>query len=803
MKNANSKVVKNYFINLPKLPILWKISSGFLLGISSIYLLKNFPSGEIVLVALAFALALLKRKFYFLSSSILGFIFVCLFVANLVEKAPDRSLIGKKISIIGKVDKLYQHQQIYFDFIVQAPLINSDEKQSKKQSEKEQAPLPFGTKIRITWYKNSQSQNSPKTDEVWQLEVKLKQLHSILNPHIKDFTSSKIANSIVATAFVGQNYSVRKIADSSKLNSLRSNWIEKLKASNIEGIKFINALTLGDTSLLENSDWRLFKKTGTLHLWIISGLHLGMVAGFLWLIFGIFTKKKLKTFFALAVVIPILYAILSGWGVAAQRASFMLVVAVVFSAGIRNINVWTSFFLALLIVLLINPLIVLTPGFWLSFGAVASLIFALKARRLGKIRTLLFSQIVVFIVLMPFLYYFAELPSFISPLLNLILIPMITFLLPIAMIGVILYLSLDISWLLSLSAISISYIVDFLNFVGQYALHFKAQNPIFLWFAILAIFPSGFYIRFLGILAFVLTFIKTPMALSDAWTVRVLDVGQGLAVLVEKNHKYLLFDTGINYSHDYAPVIPPLHKLVKSSELDYLIVSHKDKDHSGGQELVLQEFGVWRNIGYKGEACVGAWQEDWEGLKLTFIGADIATENPKNAESCTLLIQDEKQNSALLTGDVLAQQEFEYLPTWQNLLGNSNLSLLLAGHHGSASSSSKELVFGLKPTAVVYSAGFRNYFRHPSKQVIHRFSSIDAMQFNTAYSGALKFVFNDETTKQTTRTTTTNKTHLFKEKDQQLQDKNEELQEESAQAPFTFSSERKKRQYLWDYLQFK
>lgn len=784
MKNANSKVVKNYFINLPKLPILWKISSGFLLGISSIYLLKNFPSGEIVLVALAFALALLKRKFYFLSSSILGFIFVCLFVANLVEKAPDRSLIGKKISIIGKVDKLYQHQQIYFDFIVQAP-------------------LPFGTKIRVTWYKNSQSQNSPKTGEVWQLEVKLKQLHSILNPHIKDFTSSKIANSIVATAFVGQNYSVRKIADSSKLNSLRSNWIEKLKASNIEGIKFINALTLGDTSLLENSDWRLFKKTGTLHLWIISGLHLGMVAGFLWLIFGIFTKKKLKTFFALAVVIPILYAFLSGWGVAAQRASFMLVVAVVFSAGIRNINVWTSFFLALLIVLLINPLIVLTPGFWLSFGAVASLIFALKARRLGKIRTLLFSQIVVFIVLMPFLYYFAELPSFISPLLNLILIPIITILLPIAMIGVILYLSLDISWLLSLSAISISHIVDLLNFAGEYALRFKAQNPIFLWFGILAIFPSGFYVRFLVMFVFILAFTKTPMALSDAWTVRVLDVGQGLAVLVEKNHKYLLFDTGINYSHDYAPVIPPLHKLVKSGELDYLIVSHKDKDHSGGQELVLQEFGVWRNIGYKGEACVGAWQEDWEGLKLTFIGADIATENPKNAESCTLLIQDKKQNSALLTGDVLAQQEFEYLPTWQNLLGNSNLSLLLAGHHGSASSSSKELVFGLKPTAVVYSAGFRNYFRHPSKQVIHRFSSIDAMQFNTAHSGALKFVFNDETIKTRTKTTKSNKTYLSKEKEEQLQDKNEELQEESAQAPFTFSSERKKRQYLWDYLQFK
>lgn len=762
MKQQNHKFFEKYTINLPKLPILWKLSLGFLTGISSVYLLKSFPNGEFILAIIALAWFLLKSKFYFTSAFLLGFVFVTIYTATLVAKAPDRSLIGKKITLIGKVDRLYQHNQVYFDFIITKSYFDA------------KAPLDFNGKIRVTWYKKSDQ--VPKTGETWQIEAKLKQLKSILNPQVKDFTTTKIANKIIATAFVGQNYSTKKLADAWSAKLWHKNWLEKLEASEIKGIKYINALVLGDASLFTNSDWRLFKKTGTLHLWIISGLHLGMLAGFLWLIFRLFTKKKFKLFFALVILIPILYANLSGWGIAAQRASFMLIAATLIGAGIRNLNLWTSFFIALLAVLISNPLAVLTPGFWLSFTAVASLVFALKARKIGKLRALLFSQLVVFISLLPFLYYFAELPSFLAPLFNLILIPFISFLLPLAMLGTILFLSLDISFLLDLSATGIFYSVYALESLSQLAPSLKPQTPMLLWLGFFALLPLGFYSRFIGFLALGLALIKTPVALKPKWQVEIFDVGQGLAVLVEKNKKYLLFDTGINYSADFAPVISPLIKKVTHKKLDYLVVSHKDKDHSGGQDLVMQEFDVWRTIGFKGENCTGAWQENWQGLKLSFIGADFATQNPKNAESCTLLIQDEAQNSLLLTGDILAKQEYEYLPTWQMLLDNKDLSLLIAAHHGSLSSSSKELVFGLKPKFVVYSTGFRNYFRHPSKAVVRRFNKIGALQLNTAHNGSIVFTFNSSSTKKTL---------------------------ESEQAPVAFSTQRQKRQYLWDYLHFK
>lgn len=762
MKNFSLLNIQNSLfkiLDILKLPFLWKFSLGFLFGVSSVYFLTNFPSGEFILATLALVLFLLKRKFYFFSSFMLGFVFLNLFIANLFQQAPVKNLLDKKIIVIGKVDKLYQHQRFYFDFIV------------KSTSLKNQAPVDFSGKVRISWYKTDTTNKNllPKTGETWRLEIKLKQLNSILNPNVRDFTSTKVAQGIIATAFVGKNYSSEKLKDADFHKNFRKNWLDKLTNSNIKGIAYINAITLGDTSLLQNSDWRLFKKTGTLHLWIISGLHLGMIAGFLWLIFRFFTKKKLRLFFVLAISAPIIYAILSGWGVAAQRASFMLVAASLLSAGIRNINVWTSFFLALLIVLLANPLIVLTGGFWLSFGAVGSLIFALKARRIGKLRALLLSQLVVFICLMPFLYYFVELPSFFSPLFNLVLIPLVSILLPFAMVGVLLFLTLDISFLLELSASGFFYLVEILSFFNSYIWSLKPQNPQLLWLGFLFILPSGFYIRFLGLIAFFLAFVKTPVALNPNWKVHILDVGQGLAVLIEKNSSYILFDTGINYSEDFAPVIAPLNKIVKHSNLDYLIVSHKDKDHSGGQDLILQEFEIWRNIGFKGEKCTGAWQEDWQNLKLTFIGADYETKNPKNAESCTLLIQDSANNSALITGDILAQQEFEYLPTWQKLLNKKYLDLLIAAHHGSASSSTKELVYGLRPKFVVYSAGYKNYFKHPSKRVIKRFEKINSHQLNTATEGAISFTFNSKST----------------------------------QAPVSFSTQKQKRQYLWDYLRFK
>ncbi|WP_347506764.1 DNA internalization-related competence protein ComEC/Rec2 [Pseudomonas anguilliseptica] len=610
-------------------------------------------------------------------------------------------------------------------------------------------------RLRLAWYDGP----AVRAGETWRLAVRLKRPHGLVNPQAFDYEAWLLAQRIGATGTVKSG---ELIAPASGSGAWRDRLRQQLLAAPAHGREgALAALVLGDDSGLSTADWQVLQNTGTVHLMVISGQHIGLLAALLYgLVAGLarwgFWPRSwpwLPFACAMAFAGALAYGLLAGFEVPVQRACVMVGLVLLWRWRFRYLGVWLPLLMALLGVLLGEPLASLQPGFWLSFGAVMLLILIFSGR-LG-VRpwwsTLLRAQWAMAIGLLPLLLALGLPVSASGPLANLVAVPVVGLLVvPLALLGMLLLplpgVGAALLWIAG-------WVLDLLfSLLTQLALWLPAWLPSALPFwawllvalgALVLLLPAALPMRSLGGLL-LLPLLFSPQqrpehGLAEVW---MLDVGQGLAVLVRTQTHALLYDAGPRFGEfdTGERVVLPSLRALDVRALDLLLISHADNDHAGGATAIKRGLPV-RQV-FSGEldklapslqaqACASGQHWQWDGVQFSTWRWASAIDG--NQASCVLRIEANGER-LWLTGDIDSHAERALL--------NSGLVMpaqwLLAPHHGSRSSSSAALLAKVRPTAALISRGAHNAFGHPHAEVVERYRALDARLYDTVEHGAVR-----------------------------------------------------------------
>lgn len=583
-------------------------------------------------------------------------------------------------------------------------------------------------------------------------------------------------------------------------------WILARSDSSERGI--LIALLIGDSAYVEKSQWTRMQQTGTSHLIAISGLHVGFLAIFgfyfgLWIGKAIqlmwHSCPALIIAWCCAIICASFYSALAGFNIPTVRTLIMLAVFYLACLGRRSINVAHIFCFALAIVVVIDPLAALDMGFWLSFGAVALLLIYFSGRLVAKkhakpwarfganqiVVGFIRSQWVMFIGLLVPLSLLVSTVSLVAPIANAIAIPLITFLvvpslLISAAINSILpslsnFLLTAAGWLMEILKVALEELLEMGGLWASPIVAFRPELAVLIALSCcLLLLPKGLFFRSLGWcglgVGFLFSFILVPPQSADL-KLTVLDVGQGTAVVAQVGKKTLVYDTGPKYTDSFdagSGIVAPYLYAQGIRHIDRLIVSHGDMDHAGGlaglmektsidqlfagepESFQLEKFALEQyqqdmlnKVGVQNchQTAEWQWQSDQlQTIKFRFLQFPQTTRANANNHSCVLLISYGDQH-ILLPGDIETSVENQLMRSQQL---PEKIQVLLAGHHGSRTSSGIGFVNNTRPNIVVYSAGYRSQHGHPHPQVRQRFQAVGSRELNTADAGAVVLEWKNE-----------------------------------------------------------
>jgi len=634
--------------------------------------------------------------------------------------------------------------------------------------------LPPLRTLRLSWYN---SVEELALGQRWQLTLRLRAPRGFSNPGTFDYESWLFAEGLSATGYVINNRAKLLTADGSSYLTRWRHWLYKgiNQHPDVDANGYLTALVLGEKGGISPAHMGQLVDNGLIHLMVVSGLHIGIMATF-----GFYLGTGIGRVLAalggsvpgpitgslFALIFACTYAALTGFGLPAQRALIMIsavLLALVWRRPVRGISVFS---MALAGVALIDPLAIIRMGFWLSFAAVAALLLYFSPRPgLGKVHSLIWAQPVVFAGLAPWLLFFQGRINLLMIPFNLLFIPWISFIVtPLCLLGAILHPVPGVgSFLWDLARWQLSYFDQFLGYISGFSgvadgwyLHAAARNFKVLVIAIVAILPflllpRGAGLRFGGALLAIALLFGTGKE-NPRLALSVLDVGQGTAVVVRVGEKTLVYDTGAAFSDSFdvgSGIIAPYLASKGVRTVDKLIISHNDGDHSGGtqglieslkvKQILTSDPEVTENWSEGAEACRSGEHWQWQSVTFRFLWPEALSGNDNN-NSCVLLIEltgergTERRATILLPGDIEASVE-KRLVTRHEL---DNTTLLLAPHHGSKTSSSKELVEALQPEHVIFSAGLNHHFGHPHEDVVTRYLPYSHI-WSTQNSGAVEF----------------------------------------------------------------
>ncbi|MBL4647949.1 MAG: DNA internalization-related competence protein ComEC/Rec2 [Gammaproteobacteria bacterium] len=695
--------------------------------------------------------------------SLLAFILLLWHCQSVLQWTLPKPLEGKTITVIGNIASIPEAKQRGVSFLFHVQRFNHQ---------------AINTRVMLRWYSKKNQRLQFSIGDRWQLQVRLKRPHSLENPGSFDYARGLFQKGIRATGYlvIGHNtyrhashwyvYPIGRIRQAMQANITRL-----LKNKPLTGI--IIALTIGEKNGITPSQWQILQNTGTSHLVAISGLHIGLIASVVFFLLRFvwrqFTYLSLRfaapRAAAIASIIGALgYSALAGFSIPTQRAFVMVAVFMAMIVFRRQLISWQAFSMALLMVLLLQPLSVLSMGFWLSFTAVAVLIYALAARvRLkGFYWKIIRPQYAVVVGLLPLTLLFFHQASLVSPIANVIAIPWVSFVtVPLSLLGALLSLVLPslAYYFLAAAQLSLYYIWQLLTYLTGHPLFIwqHAVNSGWLLIFIVAgvallLAPRGIPGRWLGIVCFLPLFWQTPSAPRNGvvW-LTLLDVGQGLSAVVQTQHHVLVFDTGAKYSDSFdmgkAVVVPYL--LYRGiHQVSMLMISHGDNDHIGGAHSLISQLTVQqiktsvprRFKKIKATYCLAGQHWQWDGVLFNVLYPSRHFMNDKtlskNDLSCVLRIS-VGNTHILLTGDIEAAAE-RYLVTHQAAQLRANI--LIAPHHGSRTSSTQAFIRAVQPDDVLFPVGYRNRFHFPNWRIVKRYRAIEVQQYNTASDGAISFV---------------------------------------------------------------
>jgi competence protein ComEC len=709
------------------------------LGLLTLRFLPALPPTGWLLAMLVLALMLLPFRTYPLAFFLLGLSWACISAQWALDDRLRPALDGETRWVEGRVVGLPQQT----DTGVRFELADS---RSRK------ARLP--KRIRVSW------RGGPpvRSGERWRLAVTLKRPSGLLNFHGFDQEAWLLAQRIGATGSVKHG---ERLAPAR--NALRDSLRQRLMAADAQTHEAaLAALVLGDGSGLSAEQWQVLQDTGTVHLLVISGQHIGLLAGLIYALvagmarYGCWPRHLpwLPWACGLAFAAALGYGLLAGFGVPVQRACVMVGLVLLWRLRFRHLGAWWPLLLAFNGVLLLEPLASLQPGFWLSFAAVAVLLLTFGGR-LGPWsiwQAWTRPQWLIAVGLFPLLLVLGLPISLTAPVANLFAVPWISLVvLPLALLGTVLLWVPSIGdGLLWLAGGALEGWFKVLTLLaGQLPAWTPAQVPWAYWLvslvgAVLLLLPKGVPFRLLGWPMLLLAVFPPRESVPHGQVMVVqLDVGQGQALILRTRNHALLYDAGPRSGAvDLgARVVVPALKTFGIARLDMLLLSHADADHAGGAAAVARGLPIRRVVGgdteglpaFLGtEPCISGERWEWDGVSFAlWQWPDALSGNPK---SCVLQVQANGER-LLLTGDIDSAAERALLDTPLAV----PTDWLQAPHHGSRSSSSRSFVQRLAPKTVLISRGRGNAFGHPHAQVVARYQAQGSRLYDSAEHGAVRF----------------------------------------------------------------
>ena len=717
-----------------------------------LYLTRHLPWHKILRPFVLFTLALSS-----------GFLYAAWMAKHRLADELPAAWQGRDIAIVGVVAEMpRQHERgLGFAFDVEKVLTTD-------------AYVP--QRIMLSTYNNAENPAlSLHAGERWQLTVRLKQPHGTSNPYNFDFEAWALERNLRALGYVHPKGDNRRLNErvltpayfiEHMRESIRAHFQQVLGQSPYGGV--LSALAIGDQASIPAAQWQIFTRTGVNHLMSISGLHITMLAGMAFaLVYWLWRRSVYLTLHlparkaaALAgLLLALAYALISGYGVPAQRTVYMLGTMVTALWLSHNISSSQLLAYALLVVLLFDPWSVIAPGFWLSFGAVA-LIFYITANRLGTGHWLLeYGRIqwAMSIGLIPPLLAMFQQISLVSPLANAFAIPLVSFVVvPLTLLGAL----LPFDWLLHLAHFFMGMTMFALDWLNQMPVTVWTQHAPPMWSIVTGmigvlwiLLPRGFPSRWTGAILLLPMFMIHPdEPVPGSLRLTIFDVGQGLAVAAQTSKHALLYDTGPVFSSETNSgnrILVPSLKGMGIAKLDKLILTHNDSDHTGGALSVMQAMPVSMLSSSlpddspillqapQTDRCSDHQSWDWDEVHFELLHPSIASytdEDIKNNDRGCVLRISSGNNSILLTADIEKKSEHRLLEKHADKLA---ATLLVVPHHGSKTSSTPEFVAAVHPRYAVFTSGYRNSFGHPKAEVIERYRAVGSELLRSDEDGAI------------------------------------------------------------------
>jgi len=736
---------------------------AFLCGVLLLQQLTFLPSKfwivAAVLSALAIEIFFTKKIPYFryLTAVLLGFSWVIFYVHLLYSWHLPSEMEGKPLLVNGYIASIPNTTENKISFLFALKKIQ-------------------GSNVHTIIKLSLQDDNlkNLRAGDMWQFLIKLKRIHGMMNPGGFDYESWALQEGIRANGY---------IIKSSENKWLENHWYhdfpdrirqklkDKIEANLPESntSPWIVALALGERQHISAENWEVLRNTGTNHLMAIAGLHIGCMSGMIFFLAGWLWRRVPRLMllspaqFAgglCALITAILYAGLAGFSIPAERTCIMLSVVFLTLLMRREMVSWQTWSIALLAVLLINPLSVLTISFWLSFYSVALIIYGVSGRlnqnnlwwKLGRV------QWVIAVGLIPLGIWMFQQFSWIAFLANSIAIPCVAFLIvPLILFGcfALLFSAKCGGFILLLADKLLAVLWHVLTYFSQLSwasVYLMIPNTWVLLAAcvgmIILLLPSGFRGKWFGIFWFLpLIFYHYPSPQSGEIRFSLLDVGQGLSAVIQTKNHVLVFDTGPKFSPNYdmgESVVSPFLRSIGIKKIDMLVISHPDNDHIGGARSLFHYFKILQTktstpeelLPFSSQYCLRGDEWNWDEVNFKFLYPTPDNLNLDNNSSCVLSVTNKMHKTILLTGDI---EKFAENYLVQNDEKNLSADILVAPHHGSKTSAVNEFVESVHPRYVLFSVGYRNRYRFPHASVIEKYRQINTDLLASDSSGAIQF----------------------------------------------------------------
>lgn len=517
------------------------------------------------------------------------------------------------------------------------------------------------------------------------------------------------------------------------------------KIQNYKSKEYLNAFVLGKTDLIDENAFQSYRSNGISHLFAISGMHITLLSTILYLILNKFLSRQ-KSFIIISLFF-IFYIFVTNFSPSVIRATFMFIILNIINSKVKSIYILLSLFL---IMILINPFYLYNLGFTFSYVVTFFLItFSdLIKKQKNYFKKIFVISLISFLASLPLMIQNFNSVNFLSPLLNVIFVPLVSFIIyPFSLLTYILpFLDSIFTAIMNLfENISISLEkLDYLTFIFRDLGNINIVIYFLLSFLVL---KNKKYIFVFIIIAFLhinINFFDNKAFIS------AIDVGQGDSILIKlpNNKGNILVDTGGNPNSENkiaeSRIIPYLKK-EGINKINYLILTHGDYDHVGEALNLIHNYKVEKIIMNKNDNAlekqikrefhdvvnVSKYTLNINGYILNFIGNTFEDENLSSLIIYTKI----KGHHIILMGDAEKESEKSILKEY-NL---PNMDILKVGHHGSNTSSTEKFIGTIKPKISIISSGLNNIYGHPSKDVVLRLKEY-GMVYNTAVNGTVKII---------------------------------------------------------------